>query len=391
MTPFARLVSEGFRAFFLAAGLFALVAVGLWTLSIMLPIPLPKTLPPAEWHAHELIFGYGGAALGGFFLTAVPNWTGAKAARHVFIALAVALWLAGRLAVWFAGAVPAPLAAVIDLAFLPLLAAKIATQLVRRPKPQNVMFLGLLALIWAADLFVQLEWMGLTAATARPGLYAGLYGLVAIIAVLGGRIVPAFTRNAMTRAGRETALPRSFARLDTVAIVLAIALPVATLAHAPDSIAGAIAAAAGASQLARLAYWQTRFTLREPILWALHLSFALIGLGLILTGLADFGLGSTVGALHVIAIGGVGGMTLAVMSRASLGHSGRPLVAPAPVALAYALLPLAALMRWAAAAFAAIALPATLAAGALWSAAFMLYLFALWPVFWGPRLARSAE
>lgn len=391
MTALVRLFGEGFRAFFLAAGLFAQLAVGLWTLSLILPVPLPEALPPAEWHAHELIFGYGGAALGGFFLTAVPNWTGAKAARHRFIAVAVALWLAGRLAVWFAGALPLPLAAAVDLAFLPLLAAKIATQLVQRPKPQNVMFLGLIALIWTANIFVHLEWIGITAATARPGLYAGLYGLVAMIAVLGGRVVPAFTRNAMTRAGRETALPRSFAPLDAVAIALAIALPVATLAQAPGRVVGVVAAAAGAGQLARLAFWRSGFTLGQPILWALHLSFALIGLGLVLTGLAGFGLGSPVGALHVLAIGGVGGMTLAVMSRASLGHSGRPLVAPAPVALAYGLLPLAALLRWAAAAFAAVALPATLAAGVVWSAVFLLYLVALWPAFWGPRLARSPE
>jgi uncharacterized protein involved in response to NO len=391
MTPLVRLLGEGFRAFFLAAGLYAVLAIGLWTLSFLVPVPLPEALPPVEWHAHEMIFGYGAAALGGFLLTAVPNWTGAKSARHAFIASAVGLWLAGRIAVWCADILPLPLVAAVDLAFLPLLAAKIATQLVRRPKPQNVMFLGLLALIWTANLFVHLEWMRVAAATALPGLHAGLYGLVAMIAVLGGRVTPAFTRNAMTRAGRETALPRSFARLDAPAIAAAIALPVATLAAMPPAIFGSIALLAGAGQLARLAFWRPGFTLDQPILWALHLSLGLIGVGLILTGLAAFGLGAPVGALHVVAIGGVGGMTLAVMSRASLGHSGRPLVAPVPVALAYVLLPLAALVRWAAATYAGIAVPATLAAGVLWSLAFLMYLVALWPVFWGPRVRTPAE
>src|SRR5690606_16604604 len=158
MTPLVRLPGEGFRAFFLAAGLYAVLAIGLWTLSFLVPVPLPEALPPVEWHAHEMIFGYGAAALGGFLLTAVPNWTGAKSARHAFIASAVGLWLAGRIAVWCADILPLPLVAAVDLAFLPLLAAKIATQLVRRPKPQNVMFLGLLALIWTANLFVHLEW-----------------------------------------------------------------------------------------------------------------------------------------------------------------------------------------------------------------------------------------
>lgn len=386
MTAFIRLLGEGFRVFFLSAGLFAVAAIGLWLVWLTTSLTLPTAAPPADWHAHEMVFGYGAAALGGFFLTAVPNWTGAKAARHIFIGAAAAIWLAGRIAVAWSGHLPPALVAAADLAFLPVLGAKIATQLIRRPKPQNVMFLALLAILWAANLSVHLEWTGVTGDTARRGLYAGLYLLAAMIAVLGGRITPTFTRNAMTRTGRETRLPRSFRPLEAAGIAAAIALPLATLAAAPEAVTGAIALAGGAAQIARLAFWRPGFTWGQPILWSLHLSFALIGLGLILTGLAAFGLGNPVAAVHLLAIGGVGGMTLAVMSRASLGHSGRPLIAPRPVAIAYLCLPLSGVFRWAASTFAALYLPATLTAGALWTAAFVLYVAALWPVFWGPRL-----
>lgn len=391
MTALGRLFGDGFRVFFLAAGLWALLAVGLWILWLFGPLDLPTAAPPSYWHAHEMIFGYGAAALGGFFLTAVPNWTGAKAARHVFIGAVAGIWLAGRCAVFWSGALPAPIVAAVDLAFLPVLGAKIATQLVRRPKPQNMMFLGLLAILFLANLAVHLEWLGLAADTALRGLYAGLYGLVAMIAVLGGRITPAFTRNAMTRAGHEDGLPRSFARLDAAGIAAAIALPLATLAALPAPVTGTIALVAGAAQIARLAFWRGRFAAGQPILWSLHLSFGLIGVGLILTGLAAFDIGSGVGALHFTAIGGVSGMILAVMSRATLGHTGRPLVAPAPVVYAYALLPLAALLRWIASSVPAAATPATLAAGLVWVLAFALFLFVFWPVFWGPRQTKPAD
>ena len=391
MTVLSRFFGEGFRVFFLSAGLFALLAVGLWSLWLVAPFDMPTAVPVVHWHAHEMLFGFGGAALAGFFLTAVPNWTGAKAARHMFIAGAVLVWLAGRVAVLWSGYFPAPLVAVIDLAFLPVIGAKIATQLIRRPKPQNVMFLGLLTILFAANFAVHLQWMGVTDDTATSGLHAGLYGLVSMIAVLGGRVTPAFTRNAMTRAGVTTGLPRSFAALDAAAIAAAVALPLVTLSPLPDIVTGAVALLAGAAQLARLASWRTGFTLNQPILWTLHLSFALIGLGLVLTGLAAFGVGSAIGALHLTAIGGVSGMILAVASRASLGHTGRALVAPAPVALAYVLVPVAGGFRWAASTFPDIYLPATLAAALIWCVAFALYLFALWPVFWGPRLSQPAE
>ena len=394
-----RILSEGFRAFFLSAGLYAVFAGLIWVIWLGVHAAggmmgeMPFAVPPFEWHAHEMIFGYAAAAVGGFFLTAVPNWTGARDARMLFVTGAVGLWLIGRLAVWYSAALPAGAVAVADLAFVPVLAAKIASQLIRRPKPQNMIFLGVLCLYWVANLMVHLDWMGLAADSAATGLRAGLLVLCALIAVLGGRITPAFTRNAMKRAGVDEARwPVSAAPVERASAVLMLGLPVLVMAGAPVPLAAGVALAAGLVQALRLARWRGRWTLSQPILLALHLGLAMLAAGLVLWGLAGFGIGSEVAALHILGIGTVGGMTLAVMSRAILGHTGRALVAPRPVALGYGAVALAAVLRWLSSTLGgAWYFPAALGAGVLWVLAFTLFLAALWPALSGPKLGKSPD
>ena len=392
MSALQRFLGDGYRVFFLAAGLFALFSLGFWLLWLGVHWAggmfesLPFAMAPHLWHGHELIFGYGSAALAGFLLTAVPNWTGTKAARHLFIGIAASIWLLGRVAMWSSAMMPPVAVMIADQAFLPLLMVKIAVQLAKRPKPQNVMFIGLLAIVWIANLMVHLEWMDVTQDTAAAGLRGGLYGLCAMIAVIGGRVTPAFTRNAMLREGREMGLPVSRRPLELAGVTLAIILPVAVLIGLAEQVTGLLLMATGIAQLFRVAGWRAGFALRQPILWSLHLSFALVGVGLALTGLALLGPGSEVAGLHVTAIGGVAGMTLAVMSRATLGHSGRPLVAPRLVVWAYVLLPLSAGLRWLASVLGgSVYFPAIFSAGLLWMAAFAFYVTALWPAFWGPK------
>jgi uncharacterized protein involved in response to NO len=394
MTALARLFGDGFRVFFLAAGLFAVLSVAVWELYLTTHalgggMDLPTAAPPQLWHAHEMIFGYGAAALGGFFLTAVPNWTGGPAARHRFVALVAGLWLVGRLAVWASGHLPPGLVALADLAFIPVLSLNILMQLIRAPKPQQMIFLLLLALFWTANLMVHLEWSGLTADTAWAGLRAGLLTLGTMIMVLGGRVTPGFTRNAMVQAGRAERLPRNPAHLAAVSIGAALAVTVGHLLALPGVILGPLALVAGLAGLLRVSLWQGLWTKGRPILWTLHLSYAVNAAGFVALGLAALDLTPEVAALHLLGIGGVGGMTLAMMSRASLGHTGRALVAPGPVALAYALVPLAAVLRFAGSALPALYTPAVLAAGALWCLAFALFTAAYWPVLLGPRLPRA--
>jgi uncharacterized protein involved in response to NO len=212
-----------------------------------------------------------------------------------------------------------------------------------------------------------------------------------MIAVLGGRVTPGFTRNAMKRAGvAEAALPRSRKPVDLAGSVTIALVPLALLLRLPDTLTGALAILGGALHLLRISFWRPCWTFGQPILWALHLGMAMLGLGLILWGSSLLGWGSEVAALHVLGIGAVGGMTVAVMSRAILGHTGRALIAPRAVALAYGLIAAAAGLRWSASALSGdLYGPAILATGALWIAGFSLFTVALWPAFTGPRLARE--
>ncbi|MEM7498948.1 MAG: NnrS family protein [Pseudomonadota bacterium] len=389
---FRILTGDGFRIFFLAGALFALFSMIAWATWLGvhaaggMVIRTPFAAAPHHWHAHEMIFGYAGAVLGGFFLTAVPSWTGAPAARRGYLSLAAAVWLAGRLAVLWSNALDPWLVAAVDLAFLPFLAAKIAAQLARRPKPQNLMLAGLLALVWSGNLLVHLDWTGVIRDGVAPGLRTGLLGVAAIIAVIGGRIVPAFTRNAMARSGRETGLPLSRRPLDIAGIASAILLPVAILADAPEPLVGLLALAAGLAQTARLAGWRSGWTVGQPLLWSLHLGFAMLGAGYLALAASAFGAFSEVAALHILGIGAVGGMTLAVMSRAMLGHLGRPLVAPRGMAAAYAAIAAAALLR-AAGSLGGIAgyHGAVLGSAALWIAGFAIFLWLYGPLFLAPR------
>ncbi|MBE2277259.1 MAG: NnrS family protein [Rhodobacteraceae bacterium] len=390
MTMLRRVLSEGFRIFFLAACLFAILAMVAWEIWLAGSLEgFPPGMAPHLWHAHEMVFGYGGAVLGGFLLTAVPNWTGGKSVPHRFIAVVAALWLIGRLAMWCSASLPPWAVAVADLSFLPVLALKIAMQLLVRPKPQQMIFLLTLTLMWLANLFCHLEWLGLLRDGVEPGLRAGLLTLSAMIMILGGRVTPGFTRNAMVLAGREDGHPRNPARLAALAIAPALLLPLALLAGLPDGVVAALALLAGAAGLLRVALWRGGWTLGRPILWTLHLSYALNALGLIAFGLSRLDLGSEIAALHILGIGGIGGMTLAVFSRATLGHSGRPLQAPLLLALAYALVPLAALSRFAAATWPAVYIGATLLAGALWLIAFALAFAVLLPAWLLPRPPRA--
>ncbi len=391
MTAISRVFSEGFRIFFLAAGIFGAVAGLIWTLSVVTGGAGMDAAPmaPSHWHAHEMIFGYGAAAIGGFFLTAVPNWTGAKGAPARFVAAVFALWLIGRIALWPLGVVPLGVAMVADLLFVPVLAAKILSQLLKRPKPQNMVLLSMLVALWVSNLLVHLEWIGVTDFSATQGLFGGLMALVGLIGVLGGRVTPAFTRNAMKRAGMpESGWPDTPDALNKASMVTSLALPWAAMSGIAWLSAG-VALLAGGVQLVRLSGWKSMWTAGQPILWSLHIGMAFLALGLLLWGLAGFGIGPELAAIHVLGIGCVGGMTLAVMSRATLGHTGRALIAPTPVIWAYGLMATAALMRWAGQSFLVAVYDFTLLmTGGLWVGALALFVIAIWPMVVTPRVDR---
>ncbi len=387
-------LSEGFRVFFLSAALFAIFSMVVWIGWLGIHAAggvltyVPFSTPPHHWHAHELVFGYGGAVLAGFFLTALPSWTGALPSRAAFITAITAVWLSGRIAVFFSSEISPTIVAVVDLAFVPVLSIKILANLLKRPKPQNLMFLGILALLFAGNAAVHLEWVGLMQDTASAGLVSGLLTLSALIAVLGGRVTPAFTRNAMRASGVEAGLPASHALADGIGIVSAIGLALFALVDADARLLAVIAAVAAIANGIRLSRWRSLAVLNRPILWSLHLGFAMLvlGYGILAFHWAGFGIGRAA-AFHILGIGAVGGMTLAVMSRAALGHTGRPLVVAPQIAFAYVLMALAALVR----SLGVMMFPGAyytviFTAGGLWIAAFVMFLVVYGPILSAPKV-----
>lgn len=394
----SRILSAAFRLFFLLAGLYAIVSAAAWALWLALHaagvIVLEASIAgePYLWHGHEMIFGYAGAVLGGFLLTAVPNWTGQPPLRGWPLGLLGAFWLAGRLAMWTSAYLPLWLVALIDLAFLPALAAAVWFALRHRPRPRNLVVLGIVAGLIAGNIMVHLHWLGLAEGMGSRGLATALLSLALLIAIIGGRIVPSFTANAFRAAGRTDGLPRSLRPLDAAAVLSLLLLLLARAAEMPDSVLAGIAGFSAAAHALRLSLWRSLGTWSSPILWALHLAYLWLVLGLATLALAYAHVLAESAAMHAIAIGAVGGMTLAVMTRAALGHSGRPLAVAPAIAVAYVLVSLSAILR----VYLTWLVPGQymvwVIAGAIaWILAFLLYLAVYWPVLTGPEATPRAN
>ncbi len=385
-------LTAGFRFFFLAAAIIAIAAMAAWLAWLGIhaanaAVSDPTfAMAPHFLHGHEMIFGYAAAVIAGFFLTAVPNWTGAPDARMLFVASTGGLWLAGRIAVWFSAWIDPWIVALVDLTFLPILSWRLTLNLLKRPKRQNIALLGLLALLFTGNLMVHAEWTGLTDDTAERGLWMGLFAVTAFISVIGGRVAPAFTRNVLIRGGEEAALPANRPLADRAGILAAVLIGPLFGLDVPEWLLGATALVAALANGARLQGWRGTATLGEPILWALHLGFAMLVAGYALLALAWLtGVIHPIAAMHALAIGAVGGMTLAMMTRAPLGHTGRPLQVARPIAIAYLFVAAAMVVRVAGPEIAPdLYYTVMFTSGGFWIAAFAIYLVVYWPVLTGP-------
>ncbi len=375
----------GFRTFFPLAGLSATLLVPLWLAFLFGLLEAPGYLGPIGWHAHEMVFGYALAVTAGFLLTSVAAWTGEERLHGLALALLAALWLAGRLAMGFADWLPGWLVALLDLAFVPALALSILAPLWRAGKFANTAFVVLLALLLVANLGIHLEALGLVSLDASRANNAAIELVVLFVIIVGGRVTPAFTQNAL-----KLAMPNR-ATLDRLSIGLMVALLVADAL--PGSMPGAetaaalLALAAALANGLRLAGWRGLATRASPILWILHLGYGWIVLGLALKGLAGLGLGlSQAVALHALTLGAVGSFTLGMMSRVALGHTGRPLVVKPAITAAYVALNLAVLARLADPLLASAAGPVgSAAAGLLWTLGFLIFLLVYLPILTRPR------
>jgi uncharacterized protein involved in response to NO len=375
------LLSYGFRPFFLLAGVIALLAMIGWIGALTLGWEIGGSQGALNWHAHEMLFGYTCAALAGFLLTAIPNWTGRLPVAGMGLLGLVILWCAGRLAMAWPDAIGPVPAAIVDAAFLPTMAAIAGREIFAGKNWKNLKILvGLVALSLANVAFhasTILSGSALEASRATVGIY------VVLIAVVGGRIVPSFTRNWLARAGSYQ-LPKPFSRFDLVSII-ALGIACGAWAIGDETVVAAVLAfVAAALQAVRLWRWQGWRTAEEPLLLVLHVGYAFIPLGLFCVGLSELGMLSPPSALHVLAVGAIGVMTFAVMTRASLGHTGRPLTASPAISLAYLALVITATVR----PFAEL-LPSQYhlllgIAGTAWIVAFGLFLLEYGPILCGP-------
>jgi len=315
-------LSLGFRPFFLGAALFGVLAIGMWVLSLRAVTLISPGYGMTMWHMHEMLFGYGPAVLSGFLLTAVPNWTGRKPLTGMGLGALWLLWLVGRVVMMTA--VPQAVMIVLDVAFLPVVAVVMGAGIVAAQNWRNLVVLGPIALFGVANAIFHYEASQL--GYADYGIRLGLAALVFLITLIGGRIIPAFSRNWLVKQGSNRR-PVGFGRFDGIVLLMsAVALALWVLLPVGGATALALALIAVLHGV-RMTRWAGLATRPEPLLFVLHAAYAMIPTGLVLLSLgAGTGNGGLqVGALHVLGIGAIGGMTLSVMIRASLGHTGRAL------------------------------------------------------------------
>jgi uncharacterized protein involved in response to NO len=377
-------LSYGFRPFFLLGSLFAGLAVLAWLAMFAGDFALPTAFTPRDWHVHEMLHGFAGAVVAGFLLTAVPGWTGRLPLRGRLLLLLVTAWLAGRLAVAFSADLGWLPAALLDLSFLALLTAAMARQVVAGRNWRNLKVLGVLSALLAGNALFHVEVH--LSGTAEYGIRVGIAATLAMVMLIGGRIVPGFTRNWLARAepGR---MPPVFGTFDGVSMALALAALAAWVVASDGGPTGAILIVAGLVQAVRLARWAGHRTWRDPLVLILHVAYAFVPLGFILVGISALGALPASAGIHAWTGGAIGVMALAVMSRASLGHTGRPLRATPAVRVIYALATTSVLARVCAAVHPAWTGSLLPAAGALWAAAFLGFPVVYWRVLTGPRAA----
>src|SRR5690242_5603424 len=369
--------SYGFRPFFLAAGLWAVAGILLWIPQYMGKMSLPTHLSPLDWHIHEMLYGYVAATVAGFLLTAIPNWTGRLPVNGWPLAGLAALWLAGRLALLISAQLGGLVAAIIDTAFLATLAAVAAREIVAGENWRNLRVLVILVVLVLGNIVFHAE--VLMTGAADYGSRIAIAAVILMISLIGGRIVPSFTNNWLNR-NNPGRLPVPFSRFDMVALVVSAIALAAWIITPMHWLSGLLLIVAGCLQAVRLARWAGDRTVADRLVLILHIGYAFVPLGFLMVGLTVFvpQMPATAG-IHAWTAGTIGLMTVAVMTRASLGHTGQALQAGRGTQAIYALLLGAALVRIVAAFMISVDLLEL--AGLFWIAAFILFV-----VLYGPLL-----
>ena len=368
------LLQQPFRPFFLGAALVASLGMLVWVLFLHLGLLPPGSLPPLLWHGHEMLFGFAAALMAGFLLTAVSNWTGQPTTTPWSLGALALLWLAARAAFLLTSVVPYTAAALLDAAFFPCLAFIVARPILRTRNRRNLFLIPLLSAFALADVLFHLAVAGLLRV---PPLHVLLWVIdlfVVLMLVIGGRVIPFFTGRRLPQVPLRSRDWLNAAVNGGAALVLLldVALP-GSMALGIASLVLALFAAL------RLYGWRPWRTLGEPMLWILHAGYLWLAVGLLLRGLAlTAGWLPELTAVHALTVGALGSLAIGMMTRVALGHTGRPLAAGWPMAAAFLLVTLAAILRVSG----SVSLLSL--AGSLWTAAFTIYFVRFLPVHLGP-------
>ena len=328
------LLSYGFRPFFLAGATWAALGVLLWLPQYFGEVTLPIAFAPLDWHIHEMLYGYVAAVIAGFLLTAIPNWTGRLPVSGVSLGLLAFLWLAGRVAMLTSAKLGLAVTAAVDISFLATLAAVALREILVGKNWRNLRVLIVLAVLIAGNIVFHAEVM--RAGVSDYGIRIGLAAIVTLVMLIGGRIVPSFTRNWLVRVNPGR-LPAPFSRFDAVSLAGAVVALIAWIAFPEHVVAGALLLVAAALHAVRLGRWAGDRTVADRLVLVLHVAYGFVPLGFVLLGASILLPGEVPrsAGLHAWTAGAIGLMTLAVMTRATLGHTGRPLAASHATQLIY--------------------------------------------------------
>ncbi len=376
--PKIAILALGFRPFYLAAGAFALIAIPLWIAFYLGFLPAGGYLQGVAWHSHEMIFGFATAVIAGFLLTAVRSWTSQPTATGAALAGLITLWLIARL-LMLTG--PPAAAILVDLAFLPALAVALAVPILRSNNRRNLKMLVVLSVLVLANLMYHLAYQNiLPSEMTAVAIMAALDVITILMAIIGGRVIPAFINNAIAAAQPRTSPHVERAAFASLLVILGMGL-VNMWLPLPAVVWLALLATAALAHGVRLLLWQPQLSYRDPLLCMLPVAYAWIPISLALRAVAYVTAVPPAAAIHALTLGAMSSLMMAMMTRSALGHTGRKLHAGPIEITAFFLLQLAAVVR----VFAGLLWPelyrdSVLLTAVLWCLAFALFLFRYWPM-----------
>lgn len=375
-----------FRPFFLIAGVYGVVTIVAWMAQLFGSLTLPVGWSPIYWHGHEMLFGLVTAAIAGFLLTAICNWTGAPPLQGAGLLVMMLVWLSGRLAMWTASWWPMGVVAVVDMLFLPVLAGYALRVLLRHGNRRNLVLVAMLVVLALTNAMTHIGFVTGNLVWLRLGEVTAFNLVTLLMVIISGRIIPLFTINWLRNNGRKPEDVRSTVAIDSVALIsTALLIPIDFFPGFPW-LAGSVAAVAAVAHTIRLLGWSGWKASLDPLLWILHLGYAWIVAALALKSIAAFGLVPPSAWNHALGVGGIGTLILGIMTRVALGHTGRALHLPRFAIAIYVTISLAAATRVAAALLLVEFRIGLLIAATAWSLAFAIFVIIYWPILSRPRV-----